>query len=241
MSETFQDRLERVRRRIEDACARCGREPSGVTVLPVAKTVGPEEVREAAACGIGVIGESRVQEAAHKIPLCPGHLRWHMVGHLQRNKVRPAVSLFTQIHSVDSWALIEAVEAACETAGARMPVLLEVNAAGERSKFGFAPETVPEVLEASRRLGRVEIAGLMTLPPFAEDPEAARPFFRRLRELRDEWRKRSGHLLEQLSMGMSHDFEVAVQEGATWVRLGTALFGPRKARPRAERPDSPDS
>jgi pyridoxal phosphate enzyme (YggS family) len=174
-----------------------------------------------------VFGENRVQEARQKIPQCPGHLEWHMVGHLQTNKVSHAVRLFSMIHSVDSPRLLEAVDRACETAGRVLPVCLEVNVSGERSKFGLKPGEVPAVLERSTRLLNVDVVGLMTIPPFTEDPGDARPFFRRLREQRDVWRAQSGFSLDQLSMGMSHDFEVAIEEGATWIRLGTVLFGRR--------------
>ncbi len=224
---TFAERLAAIRDRIAQVCARAGRDPAGVRILPVTKTRGPDRVAEAAACGLTVFGENKVQEAQAKIPLCPGHLTWHMIGHLQTNKVKAAVRLFAQIHSVDSLKLLGALDAAGEITGRIMPVLLAVNVAGESSKFGLAPAEVPAVLAAANGLRRVEIAGLMTMPPLAEDPEQARPFFRQLRELRDGWRQAAGFALNELSMGMSHDFEVAVEEGATWVRLGTVLFGPR--------------
>lgn len=227
MSETFQDRLDAVNRRIEAACVRSGRDSAGVKLIAVSKTHGPDSIREAAGCGLRIFGENKVQEAKAKIPLCSGSLSWHMVGHLQRNKVREAVQLFEMIHSIDSLKLLEAVDAACDEAGRNMPVLLEVNVSGESSKFGMPPESVPEVLESASRLMHVSIAGLMTMPPFAEDVEKARPHFRRLRDLRDQWRAATGVGLDELSMGMTHDFEVAIEEGATWVRVGTALFGER--------------
>ena len=228
MTETFEERLGVIRGRVAQACARAGRDPATVNILPVTKTHGPERVAEAAACGLTVFGENKVQEAQSKIPLCPGHLAWHMIGHLQTNKVKVAVRLFAQIQAVDSLKLLGAIDAAGELTGRVMPVLLEVNVAGESSKFGLAPAEVPAVLEAANGLRRVEIAGLMTIPPLAEDPEQARPFFRQLRELRDRWRPATGFALNELSMGMSHDFEVAIEEGATWIRLGTVLFGPRE-------------
>jgi len=221
------ERLDGVLRRIEAAGERAGRDPAEVRVLAVAKNFGPEAVTEAAAAGITVIGENRVQEAAAKIPLCPGHLRWHMVGHLQRNKARPAVELFECIHAVDSRRLLETLDRTAREAGRTMPVMLEINVSGESSKYGLSPEEAPDVLELSKTLANTEIAGLMTIPPFAPDPESVRPHFRRLRELRDRWRLQSGIPLEDLSMGMSGDFEVAVEEGATWVRIGSALFGTR--------------
>ena len=228
----LRERLEAIRKRIEGACARAGRDPADVSLLAVAKTFGPESVREAAECGLTVFGESRVQEAKQKMPLCPGHLQWHLVGHLQRNKVRDAAPLFSMVHSVDSLKLLETINGACETLGRVMPVCLEVNVSGERSKFGLRPEEAPAVFQQAESLVNVEIVGLMTMPPFTEEPEGARPFFRRLRELRDEWRDGGGYPLRELSIGMSHDFEVAVEEGATWIRLGTILFGDR---PKAAR------
>lgn len=223
----FAERLEEVRKRIKAACGRAGRDPGDVSILAAAKTFGPDNIREAAESGLTVIGENRVQEARQKIPLCPGHLKWHMIGHLQRNKAREAVQLFSMIHSVDSWRLLEAINSACEVTGNVMPVCLEVNVSGESSKFGLAPDEVPGLFEQCGRFMNIDVIGLMTIPPFTKDAQGARPFFRRLRELRDEWQKGCGVCLEQLSIGMSNDFEVAIEEGATWIRLGTVLFGER--------------
>jgi pyridoxal phosphate enzyme (YggS family) len=225
----FAERLESVQARISSACGRAGRNPEGVTLVAVAKTFGPDAVLEAADNGLVVIGESRIQEAKQKMALCPGHLQWHMVGHLQSNKCRDAVRLFKMIHSVDSFKLLEIIDAECGKAGVELPVCIEVNVSGERSKFGMKPEEVPALFEKSRGLVNVEIAGLMTIPPFSADTEEARPFFRRLREFRDQWRQSCGLSLDQLSMGMSHDFEVAIEEGATMIRLGSILFGERRA------------
>ena len=223
----FQERLEKVRERVAAACARCGRSVDEVRILAVAKKFGPASVAEAAESGVMVIGESRVQEAKQKIPLCSGHLEWHMIGHVQRNKVRDVAQLFQMIHSVDSWRLIEAIDGACGASGTVMPLCLEINVSGEGSKFGLAPAEVPEILDKCGSLMNVDVLGLMTMPPFTPDPEAARPFFARLRGLRDAWRGRTGIALDELSMGMSNDFEVAIEEGATWVRLGSILFGER--------------
>ena len=209
------------------ACARVGRRPEEVRVLAVSKTRGPDCIREAAAGGLMDFGENRVQEARQKIPLCPDALTWHLVGHLQTNKVKDAVHLFSLIQAVDSLKLLMAIEAAAEAAGRVMPVFLEVNVSGESSKFGLAPADVPGILQAANGLRRVEIKGLLTIPPLADDPEHARPFFHALRELRDRWRQETGFELRELSMGMSHDFEIAVEEGATWIRLGSILFGNR--------------
>lgn len=220
-------RVQAVRDRIAAACATCGRDPDSVGLVAVSKTHGPDQVAEAAACGLTVFGENRVQEAAAKIPLSPGHLTWHLVGHLQRNKAAHAIQLFDLIHSIDSLRLLETIDRLADEAGRTVKVLLEVNVSGEGTKFGLKPEEVPAVLEAANRFSRIEIRGLMTMPPASEDVERARPFFRKMRGLRDEWSTASGHALRELSMGMSHDLEVAIQEGSTWVRVGTSLFGQR--------------
>lgn len=230
MEDTFQGRLEQVTQKIGDACRRAGRDPAGVRLVAVAKTFGPDAVAEAAAAGVAIVGESKVQEARQKIPLCPSGIEWHMVGHLQTNKVKEAVRLFRMIHSVDSLRLLEAIDAACADAGVEMPVCLEVNVSGERSKFGMPPEQVYELIGQAGRLMRVSVVGLMTVPPFSPSQEDARPFFRKLRELRDELKKKTGFALDELSMGMSNDFEVAVEEGATLVRIGSLLFGERPKR-----------
>ena len=223
----FAERLATVEGRIEAACDRSGRQADDVTIVAVAKTVGPDAVTAASECGQIVIGENRVQEAMQKIPLCPGHLEWHMVGHLQRNKVGAAVGLFSMIHSVDSLSLLESLNEACGVAGITLPVCLQVNVSGEGSKFGMAPEEGPAMLDRCGGFMNLDVVGLMTIPPFTADPEDARPFFRKLREYRDAWRESSGFPLEHLSMGMSGDFEVAVEEGSTMVRLGASLFGTR--------------
>jgi pyridoxal phosphate enzyme (YggS family) len=223
-------RLADIERRIAAACARVGRDPASVNVLAVTKTLDPEVVQEAVAAGLSVFGESRVQEARQKIPQCPANLHWHYIGHLQTNKARETVRLFEMIHAVDSLRLLEALDRVAQEEGRTLPVCLEVNVSGERSKYGMTPEEMPAVLAKAAALFRVQIAGLMTIPPIAEDPEEARPFFRKLRELRDRWQGETGLPLAELSMGMSHDFEIAVEEGATWVRVGTLLFGPRKKK-----------
>lgn len=226
MSDLAQN-LASVRRRIAEACGRCGRRPDEVILLAAAKKRSPEEVDEAADAGIAIIGENRVQEAGQKIPLCSGRLEWHMIGHLQTNKVRKAVQLFSMIHSVDSAKLLTAIDSECGAAGRTMPVCIEVNVSGESSKFGLPPDDVPALLEMSAGLMNVSVVGLMTVPPFTPDPEGARPFFRRLRGLREDWSAATGIELGELSIGMSNDFEVAIEEGATFVRLGTVLFGER--------------
>lgn len=201
--------------------------PDDVQVLPVSKKKSPDAITEAAEYGIEIFGESRVQEVIQKIPLCSSRLEWHMIGHLQSNKVQPAVEAFQMIHSVDSLKLLQVIDRVCDESGQSMPVLLQVNVSGEGSKSGFAPSEIAAVLDTAAEMRRTEIMGLMTMPPFNEDPDATRPYFAGLRELRDDLRERSGLPLEQLSMGMSHDFEIAVEEGATWIRLGSILFGER--------------
>jgi pyridoxal phosphate enzyme (YggS family) len=219
------ERVEAVRRRIESACARAGRPPDEVTLVAITKTFPPAAVREAAAAGLRDFGENRVQEAQAKLPqladLTP-RPTWHMVGHLQTNKVKTAMGLFDIIQSVDSLHLAEAISGRAPE-NRRVPVLLEVNVAGESAKYGFRPEELPEAAAAAQRLPGLDVRGLMTVAPLVEDAEEVRPVFRRLREL-----ARAVHLRE-LSMGMTDDFEVAVEEGATIVRVGRAIFGERSA------------
>ncbi len=214
--------VEAIRERIAGAAARAGRPPSEVTLVGVTKAIGPAAIQEAFAAGLLHFGESRVQEAAEKVPslssLGPQAV-WHLVGHLQTNKVRAAVGLFDVVQTVDS---IRVAESISQHTGRDMPVLLQVNVAGEASKHGFTLQEVIPALERIARLPRIRIKGLMTIAPWADDPEEARPVFRRLRQMRDALG------LEHLSMGMSNDFEVAVEEGATMVRIGRAIFGTRE-------------
>lgn len=221
------ENLERVRRRIAEACARAGRDPASVTLMAVSKNQPPERVAEAAGLGLGLFGENRVQEARAKIPLCPGRLQWHFIGHLQSNKARDAVAAFGMIQSVEGLALAAEIQKQAEKQARQAPVLLEVNVAGESSKHGWNPERLLAEFDEANRFTRLEIHGLMTVAPYAVDPERVRPVFRRLRELRDRCAERLGAPLPVLSMGMSGDLEVAVEEGATMVRVGSALFGPR--------------
>jgi PLP dependent protein len=223
------ENFEMVRRRIKAACDQVDREPNSVTLLAVSKTHPPEAVKAAADNGLICFGENKVQEAKAKIPLCPGRLHWHFVGHLQSNKCRDAVELFEMIQSVDSLNLAREISKRCEQAAKAMPVLLEVNVAGEASKFGYKPEKLLAELKELNLLPRLEIHGLMTVPPWSAEADQARPHFRRLRELKLECEQVLGAPLPHLSMGMSGDLEVAVEEGATIVRIGTALFGPRPA------------
>jgi PLP dependent protein len=226
------ENLQSVRQRIEAACQRAGREPSSVTLLPVTKGQPPDVISEAAGLGLPVFGENKVQEAKAKIPLCPGRLRWQMIGHLQTNKCRDAVGLFEMIQSVDSLSLAEEINRRAEQAAKTMPVLLEVNMVGEASKFGYRPEQLLAELEQINALRRLEIHGLMTVPPWSPLAERVRPVFQKIRELKQRCEGVLGAPLPQLSMGMSGDFETAIEEGATMVRIGTALFG---ERPKAQK------
>lgn len=225
-----------VRRRIEQACERAGRDPNRVRIVAVSKGHGPEAVRALAEAGHRLFGENRVQEAKAKIQLCPSNIEWHMIGHLQRNKVKDALQLFRVIHSVDSVSLAQEINKWAEKFSLRVPILLEVNVSGEASKFGFSPERLLSELQTINGLPRLEIIGLMTMAPWTQDPEKVRPVFRKLRELKEECEQRLGAPLPELSMGMTNDFEVAVEEGATMVRIGTAIFGESKGswRPLSE-------
>jgi PLP dependent protein len=219
--------LETLQQRIHRACERAGRAPDEITLLAVTKGQPPEVVKAAADLGQFFFGENKVQEARAKIPLCPGKLRWHFIGHLQSNKCRDAVELFEMIQSVDSLSLAQEIAKRAEQGARTMSIMLEVNAAGEASKFGYPPEQLLAELKAIHALSRLEIQGLMTIPPWSPEAEKVRPYFRRLRELKAECEQILGVSLLHLSMGMSDDFEVAIEEGATMVRIGTALFGPR--------------
>lgn len=216
------------------ACARAGRDPDTVALVAVAKNQPPEAVSAVAALGVGVIGENRVQEARAKIPQCPGRLRWHMIGHLQTNKARDAVELFAMIESVDSLRLAEELDKRAAQAARTLPVLLEVNVAGEASKFGYPPARLIEDLPRLNALRRLELHGLMCVPPLKPLAEQVRPYFRQVRELKARCEEILGAPLPHLSMGMSGDYEVAIEEGATLIRVGTALFGARRAARREE-------
>jgi pyridoxal phosphate enzyme (YggS family) len=226
MIEGIQERLAAVRRRIETAAARSGRPSSAVTLVAVCKTMPAAAIREAVSAGVKILGENRVQEAREKIEALPGAAEWHLIGHLQTNKAKLAVGLFDCIHSLDSVRLAQELGRHAEEAGRRLRCLVEVNVGEETQKSGAAAAEVRPLLEAARRLPQLSIQGLMTIPPFLPDSESVRPFFRRLRDLRDRLES-EGWTLPDLSMGMSHDFEVAIEEGATLVRIGTAIFGSR--------------
>jgi pyridoxal phosphate enzyme (YggS family) len=224
------DNLDRVREQIANAAANSGRSADDVELVAITKTHPVEKVREAIDAGQTLFGESRVQEARAKIPELPSNIRWHFVGHLQTNKVRHALPLFEMIHSVDSLGLAEDIDRIAQEEGLHPRVLLEVNVAGEGSKFGFSPDRLREQIEALLALPRLSILGLMTIPPLAEEAEASRKYFVQLRELRDRLQTEFRLDLAQLSMGMTQDYTIAVEEGATLVRVGTAIFGERRAR-----------
>jgi hypothetical protein len=219
--------LSRVQQRIEAACARAGRDAATVTLVAVTKGVPPAGVEGAAALGLRLFGENRVQEAKAKISLCPGSLRWHMIGHLQSNKCRDAVRCFELIHSVDSLHLAQELDQWAFKLSKYVSILLEVNLAGESNKFGYPPDRLLEDLPHVNGLARLHIHGLMTMAPWTPEPEKARPVFRGLRELKQRCEDLLGAPMPHLSMGMTGDFEVAIEEGATLIRLGTALFGAR--------------
>jgi PLP dependent protein len=215
------DNLERVRERIARAAERAGRRPEDVLLIGVSKTVDVARIRAALAAGLRALGENRVQEAKAKIAELGRPAAWHLIGHLQTNKVKDALELFDVIHSLDRLELAPELERRAAMRGLAVEAMLQVNIAGEASKGGFAPDAVGQALESIAKLAHVKVTGLMVIPPEAERPEDARPWFRRLRELAER------HGLARLSMGMSGDFEVAVEEGATMVRVGTAIFGAR--------------
>ncbi len=225
------ERLSRVYKRMFHAAMRAGRSPDEVRLVAVTKTVGTHVIREAIEAGVRLLGESRVQEASKKIAseelqLSGANLEWHFIGHLQRNKARSAVKLFTVIHTLDSIPLAEELEARAAEAGKTQRVLVQVNISEETVKHGIARARIEPLIEKTVALPHLSLEGLMGMPPYFEKPEYARPYFARLRDMKEELAQR-GFPLAELSMGMSHDFEVAIEEGATLVRIGTALFGER--------------
>ena len=222
------ENIARLQQRIATAAQRAGRNLDEVTLIAVTKTVEPDRIEQAVAAGLTVLGESKVQEARAKIPVISSRAHWHMIGHLQTNKARDAVECFELIHSVDTVKLAAELSRCAERAGKTQAILLEVNVSGEATKFGFKADALEDALAQVNSLPRLEVKGLMTIAPYVEDVEKARPYFRRLRELRDSLG------LRHLSMGMTHDFEVAIEEGATMVRIGTAIFGERKIAIRLE-------
>ena len=225
--DEIRERVAAVRRRIEGAAKRSGRSASAVTLVAVSKTAPVEAVREAVAAGATILGENRVQEAHDKIEALAGAAEWHLIGHLQTNKVKLAVGLFERIHSLDSIRLAHEIERHAGDAGRQVRCLVQVNVGDEEQKDGASEDEVRPLLEATNGMPHILVEGLMAIPPFLSDPEAVRPYFRRLRVLRDDLAS-DGFSLPDLSMGMTQDFEVAIEEGATLVRVGTAIFGPRE-------------
>lgn len=223
------ERLSEVQRRVREACERCGRDTSDVTLLGISKRQPLERVRAAVAAGLRTLGENQVQEAVDKSAVLPVDLEWHFVGHLQSNKVKPAVRLFTAIHSIDRLKIARRIEREAERQDKRLDGFVQVNLGDEATKSGYSSAGLFEALRPLADLARLRIVGLMAIPPYEQELEEARHWFRRLRELRDEmaarpeWDGFSG----RLSMGMSHDFEIAIEEGATHVRVGTSIFGQR--------------
>ena len=227
------ENVARVRERIAAAAARVGRDHQSITLMAVSKTVDRERIREASEAGIRVFGENRVQEFEQKFPDPGGRkgAEWHLIGHLQTNKANKAAEIFDAVDSLDSLRLAEKLDRAAASRARKLQVLIEINVGGEEAKSGV-PLDSPQLEDLLRGVGRMEhldVQGLMAVPPFAENPEATRPYFRLLRDLRDQiaQRKLPGIQMDVLSMGMSHDFEVAIEEGSTCVRVGTAIFGER--------------
>lgn len=227
----LRERLEEVREKIAFVARGCGREPNEITLVAVTKTHSLAVLKEALAAGASDFGESRVQEAESKIPALENQeVRWHLIGHLQANKARRAVKLFDVVHTLDSASLAHRLDRSCaEEDRNELPVLIQVDLAGEAAKSGVTPADVGELVGIVSQCSRLRLRGLMTLPPFFDNPERVRPFFSRLRELRDQLQATGGfgEHKGELSMGMSHDFQVAIEEGATIVRVGTAIFGER--------------
>jgi pyridoxal phosphate enzyme (YggS family) len=232
-SMSVSDNVAAVRERINDAVRQAGRNAEEIALMAVSKTHPPETIREAYEAGLRMFGENRVQEFAGKADalLDLRDAEWHLIGHLQTNKAAKAVDLFHAVDSVDSLKLAEKLDAVAHNLGKKLAVLIEVNVGGEAAKSGVAPDSaaLEELLIAAPRLESLQFRGLMTVPPFTDDPEGARPCFRKLRELRDSIaaRRPPSISMDQLSMGMSHDFEIAIEEGSTCVRVGTAIFGRR--------------
>jgi hypothetical protein len=226
---TIRDNLLRVLERMDQAAGRAGRDPGEIKLVAVSKTIESARIQEAIEAGVTILGENYVQEAREKIEKIGHGVQWHMIGHLQKNKAKHTVTLFDYIHSLDGISLAQEIDRRAGQKGIRVRALVEVNLSGETSKFGIASEAVMDLVRHVALLKHISIEGLMTMPPYFDEPEKARPYFIRLRELRDRIREEGieGVRMDELSMGMSGDFEVAIEEGATMVRVGTAIFGER--------------
>ena len=222
----IRENLLRVTERIEKAAQNAGRNLKDIRLVAVSKTVETDRIREAIEAGVTILGENYVQEAQKKIEEIGKLVSWHFIGHLQSNKAKVAVRLFDTIHSVDSVALAEELNRRAQQANQKIPVMIEVNLSGETTKFGTEEEKVTTLVQGVLKLDHLSLEGLMTMPPYFDDPEMSRPYFVQLRDLKERLVK-GGIPLKELSMGMSNDFEIAIQEGATYVRVGTAIFGAR--------------
>ena len=223
----IRENLLRVTERIEKAAQNAGRNLKDIQLVAVSKTVETDRIKEAIEAGVSILGENYVQEAQKKIEEIGKSVSWHFIGHLQSNKTKVAVRLFDAIHSVDSVALAEELNRRAQQVNRKIPVMIEVNLSGETTKFGTEEEKVTTLAQGVLKLDHLSLEGLMTMPPYFDDPEMSRPYFVQLRELKERLVK-GGIPLKELSMGMSNDFEIAIQEGATYVRVGTAIFGARK-------------
>ena len=226
---SIRENIESIRTRIDAACNRSGRQGHDVTLMAVTKTVGVDSIQEALNAGVTHLGENRVQDAIPKIETLQARqdVTWHMIGHVQTNKVKRAVEYFQKIHSVDSLKLAREIDKRSEQQNRVIEILFEVNVSGETSKFGLSPEDLPEVVREATQLENIMPKGLMAMAPFVDDPEDTRPYFRKLRRLLVEFQDQGFSAMTELSMGMTNDFEVAVEEGATIVRVGSAIFGAR--------------
>jgi pyridoxal phosphate enzyme (YggS family) len=231
MTEGLRERLARVNERLDRAAQRAGRKHEDLTLIGVSKTIDVATIQEAVDAGLHTLGENKVQEAAEKVPLVRGGgLSWHLIGHLQSNKARTAVSVFDTIHTVDSAQLAKRLDKIAVELGRRLDVLVQVNIAGETTKSGAAESDLGRLIETLDAAKSLRLVGMMTIPPFSDSPETSRPYFRKLRRILEQVNlgRPAALKLTQLSMGMSSDFEVAIEEGATMVRVGTAIFGPRR-------------
>jgi len=230
-SVNIADNVKKIREGIQQAALQAGRDPSTIRLVAATKTVGPEQLHQAYEAGVRIFGENRLQEAQEKMAIFgsfPG-LAWHFIGRMQRRKLKNIVGKFSLLHSVESVEQASNIDVLAEKEGIQQDILLEVNVAGEETKGGFAYASLPEVMEEIARFRHVAVRGLMTLPPFSDNPEDARPYFSQLRVLRDSLAKQklTEGGVEELSMGMSHDYQIAIEEGATMIRVGTAIFGKR--------------
>lgn len=226
---TIARNIDDIRSRIKAACLRSGRDPDSVQLIAVTKTIDAEQINIAVEAGLNILGENRVQEVLHKYEAIKGDVSWHLIGHLQTNKVRQIIDRVTLIHSLDSLHLANELQKRASLRNKPVQVLVEVNVGQEATKFGLSPDKVSEFLESLKDMDHIQVRGLMTVAPFLEDPEDDRMVFRRLKDLFEDLKKLNlpNVQMEHLSMGMTHDFEIAVEEGATMVRVGTGIFGTR--------------